>query len=54
MKAGTRNQTRRRVQQNPDEEVDMGIEWRTDTDVALEEGKTEGRPELLDFSAAPM
>jgi hypothetical protein len=32
----------------------MAIEWRTDADAALEEGKRGGRPVLLDFSAAPM
>ena len=30
------------------------ITWREDTDTALADAKKEGRPLLLDFSAAPM
>ncbi len=30
------------------------ISWREDVDAALSDGKSEGRPVLLDFSAAPM
>jgi hypothetical protein len=30
------------------------IEWRTDADSALEEAGREGRPVLLDFTAAPL
>lgn len=31
----------------------MPVEWSKDVDSALAEGKTAGRPLLLDFSAAP-
>jgi hypothetical protein len=30
------------------------ITWREDADPALEDAKREGRPLLIDFSAAPM
>jgi hypothetical protein len=30
------------------------IEWMTDVGAALERGKRENKPVLLDFSAAPM
>ena len=32
----------------------MQIPWRSDVDRVLEEAKAQGRPVLLDFSAAPM
>ena len=32
----------------------MEITWRHDVDRALEDAKAQGRPVLLDFSAAPM
>jgi uncharacterized protein YyaL (SSP411 family) len=32
----------------------MEINWRDDVDAALADAKREGRPLLLDFSAAPM
>ena len=32
----------------------MSIIWRKNVDAALEEARAEGRPILLDFSAAPM
>ncbi len=32
----------------------MSIEWRKDADAALAEGKTQRKPVLADFSAAPM
>jgi hypothetical protein len=31
----------------------MSITWKKNVDAALEEARTEGRPLLLDFSAAP-
>ncbi|MGH7477535.1 MAG: thioredoxin family protein [Longimicrobiales bacterium] len=31
----------------------MAIEWRRDVDAALEDAKKQGKPVLLDFSAAP-
>jgi hypothetical protein len=31
----------------------MAIEWRTDPDAALDEGREKLKPILLDFSAAP-
>lgn len=31
-----------------------GIQWNKDVETALEKGKNEGKPLLLDFSAAPM
>jgi hypothetical protein len=31
----------------------MQISWMKDVDAALERGKREGKPVLLDFSAAP-
>jgi hypothetical protein len=31
----------------------MAIEWRTDPDAALAEGRDSMKPILLDFSAAP-
>ncbi len=36
------------------EERSMEIQWRNDVDAALADAKREGRPLLLDFSAAPM
>lgn len=30
------------------------IDWTRDIDAALERARTEGKPALLDFSAAPM
>jgi hypothetical protein len=32
----------------------MEITWRDDADAALADAKREGRPLLLDFTAAPM
>jgi hypothetical protein len=32
----------------------MPIQFRYDTDVALSDAKRQGKPVLLDFSAAPM
>ncbi len=32
----------------------MEIAWRTDIDQVLEDAKSQKRPVLLDFSAAPM
>lgn len=32
----------------------MDIQWRTDVDAALAEAKRDGKPLLLDFTAAPM
>ena len=32
----------------------MSIDWRTDYDQVFEDAKTEHKPILLDFSAAPM
>jgi hypothetical protein len=32
----------------------MQISWMKDVDAALDRGKREGKPVLLDFSAAPM
>ncbi len=32
----------------------MDITWRTDIDKVLEDAKSQQRPVLLDFSAAPM
>jgi hypothetical protein len=32
----------------------MAIEWKTDRDAALAEGRKELKPVLLDFSAAPV
>ncbi len=32
----------------------MAIEWRTNADDALAEAKRDGKPLLLDFTAAPM
>lgn len=32
----------------------MNIEWRKDVDPALADAKRQGKPVLLDFSAAPM
>ena len=32
----------------------MAIQWRRDADTALEDGRKQNRPVLLDFSAAPM
>jgi uncharacterized protein YyaL (SSP411 family) len=32
----------------------MDIEWRKDVDQALADAKRQGKPVLLDFSAAPM
>lgn len=32
----------------------MSITWKKNVDAALEEARAEGRPILLDFSAAPM
>ena len=32
----------------------MDINWRDDADSALADAKREGRPVLIDFSAAPM
>ncbi|MDQ4079600.1 MAG: thioredoxin family protein [Gemmatimonadota bacterium] len=32
----------------------MPIQWRRDADAALEDARTQNRPLLLDFSAAPM
>ena len=32
----------------------MSIDWRRDVDTALEDAGREGRPVLLDFSAAPL
>jgi hypothetical protein len=31
----------------------MAVQWRPDVDEALAEAKTNGKPLLLDFSAAP-
>ncbi len=31
----------------------MAVQWRSDVDAALAEAKANGRPLLLDFSAAP-
>ena len=31
----------------------MAVEWKKDVDAALAEAKTEKKPLLLDFSAAP-
>lgn len=36
------------------EEWSMTINWRDDVDAALADAKRDGRPVLLDFSAAPM
>jgi hypothetical protein len=30
------------------------IDWRTDVEAALEEAERDGRPVLLDFTAAPL
>ncbi len=35
------------------EETLMTLEWRRDADAALAEAKSESKPLLLDFSAAP-
>jgi hypothetical protein len=32
----------------------MAISWKKDVDVALRQAKEQGKPLLLDFSAAPM
>lgn len=32
----------------------MSITWKKNVDAALKEARAEGRPILLDFSAAPM
>jgi uncharacterized protein YyaL (SSP411 family) len=32
----------------------MEIQWRDDADAALADAKRDGKPVLLDFSAAPM
>lgn len=32
----------------------MEIQWRSDADAAIADAKREGKPVLLDFSAAPM
>ena len=32
----------------------MEIQWRKEVDQVLDEARAEGRPVLLDFSAAPM
>lgn len=32
----------------------MPIEWRTDVDAGLDEGREKQKPVLLDFSAAPL
>ncbi|HKS21410.1 MAG TPA: hypothetical protein VJZ76_01330 [Thermoanaerobaculia bacterium] len=36
------------------EEATMAIEWQTNADDALAEAKRDGKPLLLDFTAAPM
>ena len=43
------------MQNNQQEDRSMAnINWREDVDAALGDAKREGRPLLLDFSAAPM
>jgi hypothetical protein len=38
----------------PTEEDEMTIEWKRDPDAALAAAANQGKPVLLDFSAAPM
>jgi len=42
------------LQYNLQEDWTMEINWRDDVDAALADAKRDGRPLLLDFSAAPM
>ncbi len=42
------------LQKYRQEEWSMEIKWRDDVDAALADAKRDGRPVLLDFSAAPM
>jgi thiol:disulfide interchange protein len=42
------------LQKKRQEVWSMEIQWRDDVDAALADAKRDGRPVLLDFSAAPM
>lgn len=42
------------LQKQRQEVWSMEINWRDDVDAALADAKRDGRPVLLDFSAAPM
>ncbi len=42
------------LQKKRQEVWSMEINWREDVDAALADAKRDGRPVLLDFSAAPM